>query len=420
MAWDQDALPLHAAPANKTEPLPRPTLSRWRQFIRSEWAAALLATLGLRLGCSLIAALAWLNGPQAGYVPGNLALSLTAPWLHWDTAWYLRIARDGYGAFYGTTAFMPLYPLLAHIVGVALGNQYLVAALLISTIATFGVFLCLYRLAEKLSAAPSVAPWTLLAAALLPVSFFLVAGYTEALFLWAALGAILAFLEDHWGRLALLSVVATLTRHQGLLLSLLIVPMLASAFLACVHQRWASASLRAAAALWRPALAACAGPVAYLAWLLIVKVGLHAPLPWEPLAAANGWNLHSTWPGAGVIADLVALARGAIPEPLGLSVPLDAVAAILAGSTILFAVRRLPPGIVLYVVGCWCLALVKVQSAGLTISAARYLLAALPLAVLPGEFLAGRHRTVRLLWLALGTTLLFILTWAFTSGGWIS
>jgi hypothetical protein len=382
--------------------------------------AALLTTLGLRASCSLIAALAWIGGPEAGHPSGDVFRYLTAPWLHWDTSWYLGIAQYGYTA-YGATAFMPLYPLLVHLLGVALGGQYLAAALLISTGAAFGALLYLYRLAEKLSLTPHAAPWTLLAAALLPVSFFLMAGYTESLFLWAALGALLAFLEGRWRRMALFAVVATLTRHQGLLLSLLVVPMFVGAVLTCARQGWASACWRdAAASLWKPGLAALAGPGVYLAWLLVVGLALRAPFPWEPLAAANGWDLHSTWPGTGVIADLVALAQNAIPIPLGLSVPLDAAAAILAGITIVFAVRRLPPGIALYIIGCWCLALAKVQSAGLTISAARYLLAALPLAVLPGELLARGHPALRIVWLALGSMLALFLTWEFTSGGWVN
>ncbi|HEU5368140.1 MAG TPA: mannosyltransferase family protein, partial [Ktedonobacterales bacterium] len=341
-------------------------------------------------------------------------------WLHWDTVWYLVIAHDGYAA-YGSTAFLPLYPLLIHLLGVMMGGQPLAAALLISTVATFGALLCLYRLAEKLSAVPRAAPWALAVAVFLPVSFFLVAGYTEALFLWAALGALLAFLDGRWGRMALLCVVATLTRHQGLLLSLLVVPMCASALLACVHHGWTGASWRAhLSPLWKPALAAAAGPLAYLAWLLVVGLALRAPLPWEPLVAANGWNLHTTWPGAGVIADLAALAQRSIPSPLGLSVPLDAGAAVLAGLTIVFAARRLPPAIVLYLVSCWCLALVKVQAEGLTVSAARYLLPALPLAVLPGAWLASGRPTIRLLWLALGSILLSFLTWEFATGGWIN
>lgn len=387
---------------------------------RADVRAALLAALGLRIGCSLIAALAWMTGPASGHPAGNALLPLIAPWYHWDTAWYLGIAHNGY-AVYGSTAFLPLYPLLIHLLGVTLGGHFLTAALLISTVATFGVLLCLYRLAEKLSTVPHVAPWTLLVAVLLPVSFFLVAGYTEALFLWAALGALLAFLEGRWGRLAVLSVVATLTRHQGLLLVLLVVPMLASAALARAPQAQVGASWQARlAVLWKPALASLAGPCAYLVWVLIVGLALRAPLPWEPLVAANGWDLHSTWPGAGVIADLVALARHAIPEPLGLAAPLDAAAAILAGTTLLFALRRLPPGIALYLIGCWCLALVKVQAAGLTISAARYLLPAIPLAVLPGAWLARGHPALRVGWLALGSALLLLLTWVFASGGWVN
>ena len=387
---------------------------------RADVRTALAATLGLRFLCSLIAALAVVTSPGVPHPANPLTAYLSWPWLHWDTAWYLEIAQHGY-TLYGSTAFLPLYPLLTHALGVALGDHFLLAALVISTFASFGVFLCLYRLIEKLSPVPQAARWALLVAALLPVSFFLMAGYTEALFLWAALGALLAFLEGRWARMALLAIVATLTRHQGLLLSLVVVPTLASILLDCLALGWKQISWRAVVASLRgPLVAGMAGPLAYLGWLLVVGLLLHAPLPWEPLTAANGWNLHTAWPGVGVLADLAALARQDIPSPLGLSVPLDALAAILAGITILAAIRRLPMGILLYVSACWCLALVKVQPEGLTISAARYLLSALPLAILPGELLARSRALLRLLWVILGSLLLFFLTWEFTSGGWIN
>ena len=169
-----------------------------------------------------------------------------------------------------------------------------------------------------------------------------------------------------------------------------------------------------------PRLAALAGPTFYLLWVLLVGLGLRAPLPWAPLSAASGWNLHYTWPGAGVLADQGVWARGAMPSPLRVAVPLDAIAALVSGLLISLAARRLPAGLLLYLLACWCLAVMKVQTAGLTISAARYLLLLLPLAVLPGEWLARGRPLVRAVWVVGSGALLLALTWAFIWGAWIS
>ncbi|HEY7126439.1 MAG TPA: mannosyltransferase family protein [Ktedonobacterales bacterium] len=399
----------------------------WRIWSsRADVRVACVATLALRLVCSAVAALIVVLFPQAIPPSAGLARYLTAPWWRWDTIWYLKIAEHGY-TDYGSTAFLPLYPLLIRGLGTLLGGHFLAAALLISTLASFGALLCLYRLAEKLSQAPQVAPWTVLAAVLLPVSFFLMAGYTEALFLWLTFGALLAWMEGRWGRFAALAVLATLTRHQGVLLSLLVAPLCLRALWELLQKRSAGVAGAASGATLRvlgKALGAgLAGPLAYLGWVLVVGLLLSAPLPWEPLAASNGWNLHYTWPGAGIVADLVMLTQPALALRLGLGLStllLDALAALLTGAVLLVAARRLPPELLLFAWAVWCLALVKVQSQGLTVSAARYLLPLLPLAILPGGLLARGRPWQRLVWVAGWSLALLLLIAAFVLNDWVA
>lgn len=404
--------------------LTRSSTLAWRAF--QTWSArrdvrlALAATLGLRLFCSIIAAAGYVILTHEKLATSLLGHSFITSWLHWDTAIYLHIATSGY-SFYGSTAFMPFYPLFMRLVGTALGGHYLLAALLISTVSTFGALLCLYRLVERFSQVEGAAGWAMLVSVLLPISFFLMAGYTEAIFLWLTFGALLAFLHNQWGRLAILAVLATLTRQQGLLLSFLVLPLFARALKAWWQKGLRLSEWRAIAqAHWKPLLAALAGPAAYLAWLLCIGLGLHAALPWQTLESTQGWGLHFTWPGAGWVADVVATARGTIPIPLGISVPLDATAALLVGITLVFALRRFPPGILLYFIANWCLALMKVQADGLTVGTARYLLPLLPLALLPGELLASGPRFLRPAWIAVSSIFLFACTWGFTTGGWIN
>ena len=58
---------------------------------------------------------------------GSSATSLSAlasAWLQWDAKWYVQIAQAGYFSDQ-SAGFFPLYPLLIHLVGMALGGHYL-------------------------------------------------------------------------------------------------------------------------------------------------------------------------------------------------------------------------------------------------------------------------------------------------------
>jgi hypothetical protein len=145
---------------------------------------------------------------------------LWSVWQRFDTNWYLKIAQRGYAGDDGSTVYFPLYPLLVRLVGTVVGNS-MVAALLISNLALIGALAMLYRLSDALFGAPSarraVAYWLLF-----PTAFFLLAAYTESLFLFLVLAAFDCARRDKWILVALLGVLAALTRLQG---ALLIVPL---------------------------------------------------------------------------------------------------------------------------------------------------------------------------------------------------
>ena len=453
------------APAEQTSDPPAPAsalrrlLQRFRAWLsRPDVRLAFALTVALRIGCSVVALFA-ITVPLGPYrLVGELPLQsinhllaspptltirglivfFSSPWEQWDTTWYVTIAALGYSGYYGRTAFLPIYPLLIRGVAPLFGGNMYAAAVVVSTIACFGLLLVLYRLVQRLGAAPNTARWTVIVTAFLPISFFLMAGYTESVFLWVSLGAILASLNRQWGRMALLALIATLTRTQGLLLSLFVVPLL----FAWAQKWWFSHSqkqkillcllvvpllwdaLRDWVRKWRttaaPSLAALAGPAAYMGWTLAI-LAVHLPSPLEPLGSAKGWGLHFTWPGEGILGDLLALAHPEAVTGMGLQADiLDAGAALLVAVLIVMAVRRLPPALIIYAVAIWCLALVKVLPDGETMSAARYLLPLAPLAVLAGAWLAGRHPAFRLAWVAVACVPLMFFTWYFISIGWVN
>jgi hypothetical protein len=411
---------------------------------RADVRAAFAVTLMLRLFCSLVAALPlaivpakyeYINSFMQQYSAQHnwpvtlVSLSgppayLTAPWARFDTDWYLDVALHGYGRN-GTAAFMPLYPALIRVVGTLVGGHFLFAALIISTIATFGALLCLYRLAEKLSPVKDAPQWTLLVVALLPVSFFLMAGYTEAVFLWLTLAALLAFLEERWAALAVLAVLAVLTRQQGLLLSVLMLPTIGRALWGWLWEDQAGASLlRAGRALSGPVLAALVGPLAYFAWSKALAAAVHAPLPVVSVFSSTVWNQRIVWPGLSILADLDGLVHLAVPTAVGYpAVILDIAAALLTGAAIVLAARRFPLGLLFYLIAVWCAAVMKVQPVGSTIftfGASRFLLPLLPLAVLPAEVLARSGPTLRRIWVGAGSGLGMFYLCLFVLWSWVA
>jgi hypothetical protein len=412
------------------------SVARWMD--RPEVRAALLATLALRLLTSAVAALMPLWQPAlypwrdpllpdhfhlAHYPPGlphpayGPLEYLTLPWNRWDTIWYLDIAQHGY-AKYGTSAFLPLYPGMIRLLAPALGGNFLVAALVISTISAFAALVALFRLAERLAPVTGAGSFSVLVAVTMPTAFFLMAGYTEALFLALSLWAILAALDGAWWRFVALGALAALTRQQGMLLALMPLWSLAA-------DRW-SRHPRQRVGAWpgrfgaARAAATGAPPLAYALWLVALGVFWHAPPPWVPLGAARGWGLRVTWPGSGVLADLAVFVRpGGVPLGVALAAALDLGAIGIGAGLLAAAARRFPLAVVVYLAVSLLASLMKVEPSGLTTSEARYMLALLPLAVLPGLWLAHGGRARRIGWLALCAPVQVFLLMAFVLNVWV-
>jgi hypothetical protein len=236
----------------------------WRKLEpRTDWEIALAITAALRVVYTGVAAVAAvILHPDARLIQSNvLTGNLPAPggwhyallgiWERFDTLWYLRIAERGYDLAAGVV-FYPLYPWLIRCLSGVAGPM--TAALLISTVAAFFGFLGLLRLGqhevrndvrnevrnELRSAMRSEFPGTrplrtVILAAVWPASFFLFAGYTEALAVALIVWCIVWARDERWAPAAACAFAAGLTRSAG---TLVIVPLAIMAWGAPRRARW--------------------------------------------------------------------------------------------------------------------------------------------------------------------------------------
>ncbi|HKC23217.1 MAG TPA: hypothetical protein VKF32_00670, partial [Thermoanaerobaculia bacterium] len=241
--------------------------------------AARRVLLELALFVLLVDAVAWLGrGRLASPLPLSWdaeAIAEAPPLARFDSAWYRSIAKDGYSkpgaADSRNLVVFPLYPLLMRALNALFGLPLFWAGLLLSHVFCIAAVLLFHRYATDVWPEAPDATRLLL---LFPFSFFLLAVYTESLFLLLSVGTLLAFRRRELGWAAFLGVLAGLTRVTGLALT----PALLAAALA---GGWRA--LRPTAAL--ASLAPIAG---FCLYAVPVAVRLHDPLFYLH-AQQSGW-----------------------------------------------------------------------------------------------------------------------------------
>jgi hypothetical protein len=233
----------------------------------------------------------------------GFAGQLLGPWQRFDTMRYLALARDGYSV--QNSVFPPLYPLairglgaLFSTAGWPVNTVNLLAAILIGNLALIGALALFHQLVAA-ELGPADLPRTLLYLLFFPTGFFLLAAYSESLFLFFTLGAFLAMQRQRPLAAGLLGALAALTRLTGWAL---VIPL---AYLYLEQRQWNWRRLD-----WRAFGPALPG----LALLLFLLWRQQAGLP--PLAAVyqSEWLQQTSFPGRDVIAALQALLTGAGPR----------------------------------------------------------------------------------------------------------
>jgi len=140
---------------------------------------------------------------------------VTDVWARWDSVWFLRIAEHGYASLEGTAAaFYPLYPASVGLLGRLFLGHYVLAGIAISLAASLAAFVLLHDLAETKLGAEG-ARRTVLYLAIFPMTLFLQAVYSEALFLLLTVAAFLLAERRRFASTGLVAGLALLTRPVG-------------------------------------------------------------------------------------------------------------------------------------------------------------------------------------------------------------
>jgi hypothetical protein len=337
-----------------------------------------------------------------GWLPGSgPAFPLLGAWNHWDACWYTTIASAGYGTTVGTgaTTFFPFLPLLAGALAVVRGNLPIAFAA-INGIALILALTGLRQLVAR-DVDDATARRTALYVVVFPAALFLIAPFTEAIFLAAAVWAFVGARSRRWEIAIVAGVVAGLTRPLGIVLMLPIAWEAAR----MVVDRWRAGGPRfrpgdvlAGFAIVAPGIAYAA----FVAWTALVvgesyfasNAGWgahHLVLPWDRLAQGVAYGLEHGKP-----AQLV-----------------NATGWVLFAALTVAGIRLLPLSYTLFVVPQLVLALTQ-DTVWPLMSTSRYLLALFPCFVVLAVI--GRSRRFNTSWIVLSSLLLAYLTTQFVQG----
>ena len=365
---------------------------------RDVWRDAALIWLAQRIG---LLAIAFLGARMVG--SGGLPGQLLTGWYRWDSAIYAGIAQSGYQHQW-QSAFYPMLPGLEHLLAPAVGGDPFLAGFIIANVAAFFALGLLRALVEReLGHAAAVRALVYLVA--FPTAFFLIAPYTESLFLLFSAACFVALRRHRWLAAGLCAALAALTRPFGVLL---VAPILVELLLT-----WRAATGAAGhdgrdsgARLMRltPAFGALALPVLAIAGFILwlrPRIGSTSPMQSE---LATGWGRDLTAPGVGYLRDAAALFAATNSLEVA-HILLDTAFTTLLIALTVALWRRLPPAYIAYSWVSTALILMT-PSHGWTALASnmRFMLVIFPLFMLLGQW--GRRPWAHALILACSLSLL--------------
>lgn len=409
MAWN---------PANTIDPvtLSKQSVAPWS----SRFAGARFAPWRPLLGASAIwlvvrmLVLFWAIAVHAATRQGSRVFS-QPDWLfrlffHWDSVYFAGIAKDGYfgaGSLPTWQAFFPGYPAAARGVAALLGGahptstQIIVALGVVAASASLIATALFWRLVEDSQGPRAAAAATVLFVGG-PYSLFLVASYSEGLFLVFAIGAWLCASRGNWLPAGILAAGASLTRINGVFLVVALVVLYV-----LVRRRRREPYLARAIGL------GCIGLSTVGAYFAFLFFRTGDPLAWTHAENA-GWHRTIEWPWATLYRTLDDMLHGRT----------DA-SRLQSGFEVIFAALFVLSCIVLVRRRWWAeatlvgLTTLSLMTSSSYLSLARTSLVLFPLPILVVTTLSSRRwRWVYWTVFAAGIAVLLINTRQFTLGLW--
>ena len=399
---------------------------------KKEWAGYAILVMALRLiyaafGIMIIArgGPAELDAPIYAVLKPYLKTDLFSqwlvnPWFQWDTVSYFKIAMFGYSPD-ASIAFMPLYPLLMRFVALFLGGNYMLAALLLSTLFCFITLVLLYELLAQLYPGQFARKAVVLFITF-PTAFFLLAGYTESLFMTLVLTFWILARKKRWGWAALFAGLATFARLQGVILA----PVMLWMMLVSLVEQPASniiGQLRQVLGLfsapqnkiidsgykfsWLFILTPVAVAISYQAWLYNSGLGEITN------ALEKYWLLETVMPWEGLI---LFFKRLFVTKFIYMDwIDLALFAIVLVSSVI--GLCLLDPAYSLYVWLTLAVLLTRGTPPHLLASYSRYFVALFPLFILPALI---RNKFVQIFIVTISFSSQALLAWIFLLGSWVA
>lgn len=241
------------------------TVSPWRSRLRSA-ADQLLQTrspaTALDRGWVLPVLLVWAGGRAVNilFLYAAFAVSRLTGWAFgtdgvpartfvdflsgWDAHWYGTIVASGYPAtlpldLYGNVelnnwAFLPVFPFTERFVSDAFHVPWQLAGIFISLAASCAACIVLAALLRTV-AAPRAAWWTVVLFSFGPVSYVLMLGYAESIFLLLIFSALLLAVRRRYFLIAPLGILASFTRPGALALALTLAIILVGRWMRRAH-----------------------------------------------------------------------------------------------------------------------------------------------------------------------------------------
>ncbi|HUC95797.1 MAG TPA: mannosyltransferase family protein [Candidatus Saccharimonadia bacterium] len=195
----------------------------------------------------------------------------------WDGANYLAIAKHGYNNVQLVNYF-PLYPLSIHIVNLVVSSP-LDSAVLIAWVFLVGaiyfyikIIKLFFKVSDNLEALRATLPFVLY-----PTGIFLIATYTESMFAFFALGAIFFALKKRYIPAGLMTMLATATHINGILVLLLITMIL-------IEEKTKPI---------RTFISFIIGSLGLVAYSIYAQIKYHNPIEYLYTQRNHGWLRHS-------------------------------------------------------------------------------------------------------------------------------